>query len=337
VLEDALALGRALEDAGLIARALGQLGRRLDFLGVSEEDMQEAVQVLEEALTLRQQMGDKRDAAYIQMRLAWIALSRGAYEEVDTRAQDALATYRELGDDAGATVPLLVLSITDGKRGDTARAACRVRQGLETARRLQDRRLLLLVCNVVLWWLAGECRYADRLARVVGAAEALEDATATMSPAPAKAWTCAIITCLQARLGTKRFEIVRGGGRALSFTQIGDLIASVLSVVEERGTEAWKTLDGLGESGANRFHLSRRELEVLCLLAEGLSNREIASRLILSENTVKTHITSIYNKLGVDSRVRALAAAASEGLLERPAGQTAAGSEPAWTPSDPGS
>jgi NarL family two-component system response regulator YdfI len=142
---------------------------------------------------------------------------------------------------------------------------------------------------------------------------------------------------LQARLGTKRFEIVRGGGRALSFTQIGDLIASVLSVVEERGTEAWKTLDGLGESGANRFHLSRRELEVLCLLAEGLSNREIASRLILSENTVKTHITSIYNKLGVDSRVRALAAAASEGLLERPAGQTAAGSEPAWTPSDPGS
>jgi non-specific serine/threonine protein kinase len=324
VLEDALALGRALEDADLIARALGQLGRRLDFLCDTEEGMREAIQLLEEALTLRKQMGDKRDAAYIQMRLAWIALGRGAYDEVHTRAQDALATYREAGDDAGATVPLLLLGLTEGKRGDAARAACRVRKGLETSRRLQDRRLLLLVCNVVLWWLPGERRLADRLAMILGAAESLEEATTSMSASPQQAWTLATIKSLQTCLGMKRFATARCEGRGLSFSQIGDLIALLLSPVEVGGGEAAEPRDSLRKTRVDRFHLSKREIEVLRLLAEGLSNMEIASRLILSENTVKTHITSIYNKLGVDSRVRAVAVATSEGLVESPGGQTVA-------------
>jgi DNA-binding NarL/FixJ family response regulator len=54
---------------------------------------------------------------------------------------------------------------------------------------------------------------------------------------------------------------------------------------------------------------------VLRLVAEGLTNKEIARRLILTENTVKTHVTSLFNKLGVDSRAQAVAVAANEGLL----------------------
>ena len=55
--------------------------------------------------------------------------------------------------------------------------------------------------------------------------------------------------------------------------------------------------------------LSRRELQVLQLIADGLSNREIAARLVLSLNTVKGHTRKIYGKLGVNSRTQAVAQA----------------------------
>jgi predicted ATPase/DNA-binding CsgD family transcriptional regulator len=61
--------------------------------------------------------------------------------------------------------------------------------------------------------------------------------------------------------------------------------------------------------------LSERELEVLTLIAQGLSNREIAQRLVLSVGTVKVHTRNIYGKLGVGSRTQALAQAASFKLL----------------------
>src|SRR5581483_7260928 len=61
--------------------------------------------------------------------------------------------------------------------------------------------------------------------------------------------------------------------------------------------------------------LSERELEVLSLIAQGLSNREIAQRLVLSTGTVKVHTRNIYGKLGVGSRTQALAQAARLKLL----------------------
>jgi LuxR family maltose regulon positive regulatory protein len=61
--------------------------------------------------------------------------------------------------------------------------------------------------------------------------------------------------------------------------------------------------------------LSEREIEVLQLIAEGLINREIATRLFLSVNTVKVHSRNIYGKLGVHNRTQAVARAQALGIL----------------------
>jgi two-component system NarL family response regulator len=62
--------------------------------------------------------------------------------------------------------------------------------------------------------------------------------------------------------------------------------------------------------------LSRRELEVLSLVAQGLGNRAIADRLFLSENTVKNHVRNIHEKLQVHSRMEAVVRAVRDGLLQ---------------------
>lgn len=65
----------------------------------------------------------------------------------------------------------------------------------------------------------------------------------------------------------------------------------------------------------SRWPLSKRELDILHLLAEGLSNQAIAERLIIGQNTVKTHLKNIYGKLDAHSRTQALATARSQRLL----------------------
>jgi NarL family two-component system response regulator YdfI len=63
--------------------------------------------------------------------------------------------------------------------------------------------------------------------------------------------------------------------------------------------------------------LTERELEVLRGVAQGERSKEIAFRLGITERTVKAHLASIYNRLGVDSRAAAIAVAAQKGLLAK--------------------
>jgi DNA-binding NarL/FixJ family response regulator len=69
------------------------------------------------------------------------------------------------------------------------------------------------------------------------------------------------------------------------------------------------------QSTANLAGLTTREVEVLNLVAQGLTDVQVADRLVISPRTVNTHLTSIYNKLGVDSRTAATRYAMEHNLI----------------------
>ncbi len=78
---------------------------------------------------------------------------------------------------------------------------------------------------------------------------------------------------------------------------------------------AAKLVKGVTRPGGRTGLLSARERGVLRLVAAGLSNRQIAEALSISERTVKFHVTALFNKLGAENRAQAVALAAERGLL----------------------
>lgn len=75
------------------------------------------------------------------------------------------------------------------------------------------------------------------------------------------------------------------------------------------------THDVLGTAAAADPPLSHREREILALLADGLGNKQIAARLDISVNTVKTHVEMLFDKLGASSRAEAVAIGVRRGAL----------------------
>lgn len=99
------------------------------------------------------------------------------------------------------------------------------------------------------------------------------------------------------------------GGLALLFTALGIWLALKLAkpktVVVEKHLRA-PTEFLLDENQMESLGISKRELEVLQLMAKGCSNSEIASQLFVSLNTVKTHVSNIFSKLEVGRRTQAV-------------------------------
>jgi LuxR family transcriptional regulator, maltose regulon positive regulatory protein len=141
------------------------------------------------------------------------------------------------------------------------------------------------------------------------AAVALEDAAAAFAASDAPF-----------ELGRARTELARTlaelGRRDLARREA----AAALKLLERTGASALRerareVLDSLGARSQRAGPLTRRELEVLGLIAEGMRDRDIADALTLSEHTVHRHVSNIYAKLGCSTRAAAVAKANKLRLL----------------------
>lgn len=114
------------------------------------------------------------------------------------------------------------------------------------------------------------------------------------------------------------FEIY-AGGIALIFTMLGIWLALKLSKlkIETKVIEREVIMNGFefNQSAFDALGLSKRELEVLQLMATGLSNQEVADQLFVSLNTIKTHISRLFEKLDVKRRTQAIEKAKKLALI----------------------
>ncbi len=116
-------------------------------------------------------------------------------------------------------------------------------------------------------------------------------------------------------------ETLRAGaiGYLMKNVTADELAAAIRAAKAGRSTLASEAADALvrvvSQPRTPTHDLTARELEVLALMCDGLTNVEIATRLVISLSTVKTHVSSIIAKLGVASRTEAVAAAVRRGLV----------------------
>jgi len=115
------------------------------------------------------------------------------------------------------------------------------------------------------------------------------------------------------------FEIY-GGLIAATFAGLGiwlgiRLVGRQQAVVVKEVTVGRGDAFVLNERKREELGITRRELEILALVAQGLSNREIAGKLFVSENTVKTHCSRTFEKLGARRRTQAVQLGKELGLL----------------------
>lgn len=107
---------------------------------------------------------------------------------------------------------------------------------------------------------------------------------------------------VKAQLTEKQFNQLYKEGQTLS-------LADSAQLVQNQG------INGKSQDEKRPSRLTNRELEILRLVAQGLSDAQVAEQLVLSRRTVNAHLTSIYNKLGVNSRVAATRFALEKGLV----------------------
>jgi DNA-binding CsgD family transcriptional regulator len=111
-----------------------------------------------------------------------------------------------------------------------------------------------------------------------------------------------------------------GGLIALLFAALGIWLGLKLTRTKEKVVVREVTVASVkpfsrNEENLREFGITRRELEILHLIAQGLSNREIAEKLFVSENTVKTHSSRLFDKLSASRRTQAVRRGKELGLI----------------------
>jgi len=338
--EQSVALYRELEDrAGLLA-ALLQLCRALDYQE-EYEPLQERVQ---EALALAETLPDLpvKAQAYTELLGRLVYFSGVSPVEAAIRLlEESIRIYSALDNPVGLANTLFLYGVVCEQQGDEERAQTLHEEAERLLDEVEDHRLRMVILShhVISNWQKGDYDAARRafkqlLAHRTSAALSkvqLEILAAILHGQGLSLWAARVygLAAQSVRVGPRKRVIEHikehlAAARVAVYTKLGDA-AFAKAFAEGRSLTADDLLaiphpippgSKSPLSEALPFEpLTPRELDVLRLLAQELSNPQIAERLVVSRRTIDAHLRSIYAKLGVRSRDAAIRVAREYGLI----------------------
>lgn len=241
--------------------------------------------------------------------LGELGRTKGDYATAQSRYEESLAIARELGSLSGIAGTLLNLGHVAHNLGDYPRAIAYFMEGLLISKDL-GHTLLAAWLLLGLAGVAASERQPERSARLFGAGRSLNESVGgSLDPAD-KAEYERSMAHARAQLDETAWQKCYAEGEAMTLEEAVEYARAAATQEEQAatGATASPSLPGLPE-------LSKREVEVLRLVAEGLTTQEVAERLYLSVRTVENHLRSIYGKLNVSTRAAATRIAVEHGLL----------------------
>jgi non-specific serine/threonine protein kinase len=293
LIESGLGLARRLGEPGLTGRLLVVRS----MAAHAEADPASAARDTAEALQLYRQAGDQLLIGQMLSNLGNFEMVAGDLDAARRHLTEALDIARTLNDRSGLANQTFNLGLAEYLAGRPEAATALFAESLELARRARMRP----VTAYALVGLAMASRGGADLgwsARLHGAADqTLADLGESLDPLEARLASLDRKR-LRAEMGDEAFEAECAVGRNLDPEQ-------VLTALSPASTAAAQVR--AAGPGTDATVLTPRELDVLRLVAQGLSNPDIARQLVVSEHTVHRHLANILRKLGLSSRAAAAA------------------------------
>jgi predicted ATPase/DNA-binding CsgD family transcriptional regulator len=300
LIEQGLGLARGLGQPHLTARLLSARA----FATNVEGDPAGAARDNAEALRLSRQAGDRLLAGTLLCNLSDYELWTGDLDAARHHLAESLDIARELNARNSAVIGIFNMGLAEYLAGSPVAAEALFTESLDLARRMgMKRHTAYALIGLALAGHGG----ADPgwSARLHGAADqALAHLGHTLQPLEARL-AGLDRQRLRAAMGAEAFDAEYATGRTLD-------LAQVVAALGRQGAAGEPRAAYEGEAASV---LTPRELDVLTLVAQGLSNADIARRLVLSEHTVHRHLANILRKLNLSSRAAAAAWAVRTGLM----------------------
>jgi ATP/maltotriose-dependent transcriptional regulator MalT len=285
------------EDLAFAATVLGSAQR---YLG----ELAEARRSFQTALDLRAAAGDRARLAMAINNMALVELDDGNLDRARELLEQNLIIKRQLGEPGSVAIGLINLADVLIRAGRWQAANASIAEAAELAVG-QPQITGLVLCNR--GHLAAKQRNWEQAAGLYQAAVAACQAGGHTHVA------------VEAMIGLGRVRYQLGqADQATRQLRTAEALAHQIAnrrLVAEVTAALAQTVSG--QAGRLPGNLTSRQAEVLQLLADGLSNKEIAERLFLSRGTVERHLTTIYRKLGLGGRVDAVRYAVENGLAGR--------------------
>jgi predicted ATPase/DNA-binding SARP family transcriptional activator/DNA-binding CsgD family transcriptional regulator len=289
-----------------VVRVLTTLGT----LAISRGEHARAVAWFEEALSLARKTGDVMMVAVSLNNLGHAALLRGDAERATALFEESLARDREVGEAHGVAIVLINLGLAALARRDHVQATKLLLESLTVLREAESR-LLKVAWLETMAGVAGVQGQAQRAARLWGAAQSLRAVLGTPLPEDELAMLEPHLTTARSLVDEETWDIARTEGRAMTSDQAVEYALSGADV-EPRVSPTPKRRPSVG---VPPNALTGREEEVAALVTQGMSNRQIAQKLYLSERTIEHHVSKILRKLDLTSRTEIASWATQQRLI----------------------